>query len=64
VKAREDQYTKARDAAIDELLEASAPTIDEHVLSAKVALSAGLLRDALKMGAKPEALTATDSTRL
>jgi hypothetical protein len=64
VKAREDQYTKARDAATDELLEACAPTIDEHVPSAKVALSAGLLRDALKMGAKPEALMVTDSTRL
>ena len=53
---REAQYHQARDAAIDELLAASAPVIDPHIPSAKVASTAALLRDALNLGASPEAL--------
>jgi hypothetical protein len=53
---REAQHNQARDAAIDELLASSAPVIDSHIPSAKVNSMGGLLRDALNLGAKPEAL--------
>jgi len=58
VQERAAQYDQARQAAIGELLAASAPPIDPHVPSGQSAAAAGLLRDALRMGVKPEALVA------
>jgi hypothetical protein len=56
VKSREDAYNQAVAAAVEDLLANSAPVIDQRTPSAKVASMAGLLRDALRMNASPEAL--------
>lgn len=54
--ARQAAYEQVRDTAIEDLLAASVPSIPEHTPSAKESAMGALLRDALKMGAKPEDL--------
>jgi hypothetical protein len=54
--ARQAAYEQVRDNAIEDLLAASVPAIPEHTPSAKVAAMGGLLRDAIKSGAKVEKL--------
>jgi hypothetical protein len=56
LKTRAESYAQARQAAIDDLLAASVPPIPEIATEARVASMGGLLRDAIKSGAKVDKL--------